>query len=150
MKPTPPGWPRVSSALYCLDASAAIDWLCRAFGFEVRIKIVGENGRIEHSELELSDGLIMVGSADVKRAWCRSPRSLSGANTQSLMAYVDDVEAHFRRAKAAGAQIVSEPTTVDYGPEYWSDRGYECIDPEGHHWWFFQRLRNPPEPSGRS
>ena len=143
MKPPPPGWPRVSSALFYLDASAVIDWLCQAFGFTIRIKIVGEGGSIEHSELELADGLIMVGSADVKRAWSRSPKSLSGANTQSLMAYVDDVEGHFRHAQANGAVIVSEPTTVDYGEDYWSDRGYECIDPEGHHWWFIQRLRNP-------
>ncbi len=143
MKATPPGWPRVASALYYQDAGAAIEWLCKAFGFQVRIKIDGPGGSVEHSELELADGLIMVGSAEVKRAWSKSPKTLQGANTQSLMAYIDDVEAHFTRARAAGAKVVSEPKTVDYGEEYWSDRGYECIDPEGHHWWFIQRLRNP-------
>ena len=143
MKSTPPGWPRFASALYYKDASSMIDWLCKAFGFSVRIKVPGKNGSIEHCELEYGDGLLMVGSAEVKRAWSRSPQALQGANTQSMMAYVDDVEAHFRQAKASGAQVVSEPTTVDYGPEYWTDRGYECVDPEGHHWWFIQRLRNP-------
>ena len=147
MKSTPPGWPRISSALYYQDAGAAIDWLCQAFGFVVRLKIVGEGGRIEHSELEFADGLIMVGSANVKRPWCRSPKAMMGANTQSLMAYVDDIEAHFVRARDAGATIVSEPQTVDYGEDYWTDRGFECIDPEGHHWWFMQRLRNP-KPKG--
>jgi uncharacterized glyoxalase superfamily protein PhnB len=51
MKPTPTGWPRISSAVYYEDAPEAIDWLCRAFGFEVRVRIEGEGGSIEHSEL---------------------------------------------------------------------------------------------------
>jgi len=45
----------------------------------------------------------------------------------------------------AGAVIVSEPETHDYGPEYWADCGYECRDPGGHHWWFYQRLRTGAE-----
>lgn len=141
MKPTPPGWPRVASALYYEDAAKMIDWLCKAFGFQVRIKVEGPGGSIEHAELELADGLIMVSSADVKRKWCRSPKSQGGANTQSLMAYVDDADAHCAHARASGAKILMEPTTTDYGEDYWTDRGYECVDPEGHHWWFMQRLR---------
>ena len=60
MKPTPAGWPRFSSAIVYRDAAAAIDWLCDAFGFEIRIKVEGENGRIEHCELEYGDGLVMI------------------------------------------------------------------------------------------
>ena len=56
MKATPAGWPRLSSAIVYRDAAAAIDWLCDAFGFGVRIKVEGENGRIEHCELEYGDG----------------------------------------------------------------------------------------------
>lgn len=147
MKPTPPGWPRISTALYYDDPAKAIDWLCNAFGFEVRLKVEGENGRIEHSELLYGDGLVMVGGVPedklAKFPYRRSPSQIGGANTQNLMVYVDDVEAHCKRARAAGATIVSEPTTVDYGEEYWSDRGYECVDVGGHHWWFYERLRNP-------
>jgi uncharacterized glyoxalase superfamily protein PhnB len=51
MKDTPKDWPRISSALYYREASKMIDWLCEAFGFEVRLKIEGDKGRIEHSEL---------------------------------------------------------------------------------------------------
>ncbi len=51
MKPAPGDWPRMSSAVVYQDAAAAIGWLCDAFGFQVRLKIEGENGRIEHSEL---------------------------------------------------------------------------------------------------
>ncbi|HXN41517.1 MAG TPA: VOC family protein [Myxococcaceae bacterium] len=146
MKPTPPGWPRISTALYYDNAAKAIDWLCKAFGFQVRLKIEGDGGRIEHSELVYGEGLIMVGEA-AKQAHRRSPRSLDGANTQNMMVYVDDVEAHCAQARTAGAKIVSEPKTTDYGPDYWTDRGYECEDLGGHHWWFYQRLRDPKTPA---
>jgi len=80
MNPTPNGWPRISSGLYYRDPAAMIDWLCAAFGFEVKIKVVGEDGRIEHSELTYGDGLIMVGGERVGSAarWgveFRSPAS---------------------------------------------------------------------------
>jgi uncharacterized glyoxalase superfamily protein PhnB len=143
MKPTPPGWPRISSALYYDDANAAIDWLCRAFGFEVRIKVPGEGGQVMHSELTFGEGLIMVaeGGANARGPVRRSPRAAGGWNTQNMMIYVDDVEAHLQRAKAAGATIATELTVSDYGEDYWSDRSYECVDPGGHHWWIAQRLR---------
>ena len=144
MKKPPEGWPRISSAVFYDEAAAAIDFLGKAFGFEVRLRIEGEGGRIEHSELVFGEGLIMVGSAGAsnpERAHMKSPRAVGGANTQSLCVVVDDCDAHFQRAKAAGARIVAEPTTKDYGPEYWADRTYEALDPEGHHWWFMQRVR---------
>jgi len=148
MKPTPRGWPRIASSLYYEDAAGAIDWLCKAFGFEVRIKVEGDDGAIVHSELVFGDGVIMVASAKrddrADRAFCRSPRTIGGGNTQNMMVYVDDVEAHCRRARQAGAKIVMEPKTTDYGEDYWTDRGYEAEDPEGHHWWFYQRLRDAP------
>jgi uncharacterized glyoxalase superfamily protein PhnB len=83
MKPPPAPWPRISSAVYYDDAVAAIEWLCRAFGFEVLVKIEGEGGRIEHSELTYGEGLIMVGQAgsESKPSFRSSPRSLGGANT---------------------------------------------------------------------
>jgi uncharacterized glyoxalase superfamily protein PhnB len=145
MKPTPKGWPRISSAVYYNDAAKAIDWLCNAFGFEVRLKIE-EGGRIHHSELVFGEGVVMVGDelvgSEKGRTW-RSPRSAGGANTQNMMVYVDDAIAHCERARAAGARIIEEPTVHDYGEDYWTDRGYECEDPEGHRWWFYQRLRDP-------
>ena len=144
MKEPPKGWPRI--ALFYEDAAAAIDWLCRVFGFEVRLKVEGDAGTIVHSELELAGGLIMVGTAKrgsegADRAHCVSPRSVGGANTQSLCVYVDDVDGHCAHARAAGATVVAEPKTSDYGEDYWTDRGYEAVDLEGHHWWFVQRLR---------
>jgi uncharacterized glyoxalase superfamily protein PhnB len=145
LKPTPPDWPRISSSLYYDDAAAAIDWLCDAFGFEVRLKVEGEGGRIEHSELVYGDGVVMVAGAEKadKFPQIRSPRQVGGANTQNLFAYVDDVVAHCERARAKGARIVVEPKVSDYGEDYWSDKSYECVDVGGHHWWFSERLRSP-------
>jgi uncharacterized glyoxalase superfamily protein PhnB len=142
MKPTPPGWPRISTSLYYDDPRKAIDWLCDAFGFEVRLLVEGDGGRIEHSELVYGDGLIMVGGVEKhdKMPYARSPGLVGGANTQNMMVYVDDVEAHSARARAAGAVIATELAVSDYGPEYWVDRSYSCRDLGGHHWWFCQRL----------
>jgi uncharacterized glyoxalase superfamily protein PhnB len=142
MKNPPEGWPRISSALFYDDASAAIDWLGRAFGFETRLKVEGSDGRIVHSELVFGGGVVMVASVSGNEHR-RSPRSIGGANTQSLFAYVDDVEGHCARARAAGARIVNEPATSDYGTEWWKDRLYEAEDLEGHRWWFGQRMSAP-------
>lgn len=142
MRDSPQGWPRISVAVFYDEPARAIDWLCRAFGFEVRLKVEGEDGGILHSELLLGEGVVMV--ADSKKTPHRSsPRAVGGANTQSVMAYVDDVEAHCARARASGAKISIEPKTTDYGEEFWEDRGYEAEDLEGHRWWFTQRLRSP-------
>lgn len=143
MKPSPPGWPRISSALYYEDANAAIDWLCRAFGFELRLKVEGDAGTVAHSELTFGEGIVMVSSTKPdKFPYMTPPSKVNGANTQNMMVYVDDAEAHCKRAREAGATIVTEIAVHDYGEDYWSDKGYECRDVGGHHWWFYQRLRS--------
>ncbi len=147
MKTTPPGWPRITPGLYYRDAAAAIDWLCRAFGFAVRLRVEGEGGVIVHSELEYGEGLIMVGQEEREGMPPRFPRRRmsplsSPGNTQDLMLYVDDVDAHCARARAAGATIVAEPEVHDYGDDHWADRSYGALDLDGHLWWFSQRLRS--------
>jgi uncharacterized glyoxalase superfamily protein PhnB len=146
MKDAPAGWPRISSGLYYRDAAAAIDWLCDAFGFELQLKVEGEGGRIEHSELRYGEGLIMVGQEEAEDAVRFGRRRVSpltaGGNTQGLMVYVDDVDAHCAHARLRGAAIVDEPAVHDYGEAYWADRSYGAIDLEGHIWWFTQRLRS--------
>ena len=145
MKPTPSGWPRIAPSLYYRDAAAMIDWLCFAFGFALKLKVEGEDGRIVHSELALAGGLVMVGQARDGAARrfdtdLRSPLD-AGCNTQHLMVYVDDVDAHCAKARQAGARIVAGPELHDYGDAYWADRSYGAVDPEGHLWWFSQRIR---------
>lgn len=64
----------------------------------------------------------------------RNPKHL-GRSTQSLYVYVDDVDAHCARARAAGAEILEEPSDQPYG-----DRRHGARDPEGHRWYFACRL----------
>lgn len=89
MKNTPKGWPRISPAIIYDDAAGAIDWLCRAFGFEIRIKVEGDKGRIEHSELVIGDGVVMVAS--------------SNTDAQPRQPY----KAHFKSPKRSAARIRS-------------------------------------------
>ena len=125
------------------DAAAAIDWLVRAFGFEVQVRVENDLGQIVHSQIVMNGGLVMVGQAGLSpdRLYLRSPRTLGGANTQALCVFVDDADAHCEHARAAGAVTTAEPATQDYGEGYWTDRTYQAKDLEGHHWWFMQRLR---------
>jgi uncharacterized glyoxalase superfamily protein PhnB len=146
MHPTPPDWPRISSCVVYRDAGAMIDWLCRAYGFTLRLKVEGDDGAIVHSELQYGEGVVMVGQENPRPEPRFGTAMLSplaaGGNTQSLMVYVDDADAHCERARAAGARIVDEPSVHDYGEQYWADRSYGALDPEGHLWWFSQRLRS--------
>lgn len=144
MKPAPKGWPRLASAAFYSDASKAIDWLCKAFGFEVRLKVEGEGGLVEHSELLFGEAVIMVGDSRRQRDTGPkfvSPKAAGGVCTQSMMLYVDDAEAHCARARAAGAVIAYEPKVSDYGEDYWVDKSYQAVDPEGHAWWFCERVK---------
>ena len=79
----------------------------------------GDGGRIEHSELTFGAGLIMVAQEGPRPevAYPRSPKTIGGYNTQSLMVFVDDVDAHCQRARTAGATIASEPAIHDYGED---------------------------------
>ncbi|HEY1900523.1 MAG TPA: VOC family protein [Steroidobacteraceae bacterium] len=143
-RPTPTGWPRLSASLAYQDPARAIDWLVVAFGFAVRIKVPDDAGGIRHSELLFGDALIMVaGERTEGPLRVRSPKSLEGAMTQALFIYVDDIEAHYTQALACGAVVARDLATTDYGADYWSDRGYSVLDPEGHSWHFAQRLRDP-------
>ena len=144
MKNTPPGWPRISSSLYYADARKAIAWLAEAFGFELRLLVDGEDGSVRHSELTYGEGVIMVSDGASHEAMGRTPPSkVGGANTQNLMVYVDDVDAHHARAIAAGATITEPLSVHDYGEAYWTDRSYGVKDLGGHAWWFTQRIRDP-------
>jgi uncharacterized glyoxalase superfamily protein PhnB len=133
----------MSASVYYLDPLVAIDWLTNAFGFDVRMKIVGDDGKLAHSELTFGDAVIMVGAEGGTEAYHRHQKSplTTGGVTHALAFYLDDVDAHHAQALAAGARIVRELKTDDYGEDYWTDRTYGALDPEGHLWWFIQRLK---------
>jgi uncharacterized glyoxalase superfamily protein PhnB len=111
------------------DAAAAIDWLCRAFGFTRRLVVPGADGRIEHSELSLGAAVIMVSSPKPETGRV-GPRSLPGVS-QALSVRVTDPDSHYLGAQAAGARILRELRDEEYG-----SRGYMAADPEGHVWYF--------------
>ncbi len=142
MKNPPSGWPRIAPAVFCGDAAAAIDWLARAFGFTVRVRVENDQGQIVHSQLVMDGGVVMVGQAGLspERTYLRSPEAVAGANTQALLVYVDDPDGHCESARAAGAVIVAEPETQNYGDGYWAERIYQARDLEGHNWWFAERV----------
>ncbi|MFK7738834.1 MAG: VOC family protein [Planctomycetota bacterium] len=147
MKPTPHDWPRISATLFYDDPRAAIEWLCKTFGFTVRMVVDGPNNTVAHSELEYGGGLIMVSGtprdvADAQsyRNKFASPKGAGGHVTQSLAVHIDNADAHCAHAREHGAEIVAEPTDADYGPDYWCDRNYAALDCEGHVWWFMQRV----------
>jgi uncharacterized glyoxalase superfamily protein PhnB len=122
----------VIPALQYRDAPAAVDWLCRAFGFEKRMVVPGESGTIAHAELAFGNGMIMLGSRkDTDYGRLLTEPSQAGAVTQGLYVIVDDADAHYAGAKAAGAEIVIDLKTQDYG-----GRDYTCRDLEGHVWTF--------------
>jgi uncharacterized glyoxalase superfamily protein PhnB len=144
MKPPPKGWPRMSSSIFYADPRAAISWLCDAFGFELQLKVEGDDGEIVHSELKLDEALVMVSGASGTEPWqalYRTPQAIGGGVTQALAFFLDDVDAHHARAVTKGAKVVRALATNDYGDDYWSDRSYGALDLEGHLWWFMQRMR---------
>jgi uncharacterized glyoxalase superfamily protein PhnB len=115
------------------DASAALEWLCNAFGFEKHLIVPGENGSIVHAQLVFGNGMIMLGSVrndDFNQL--QQPPSMSGSVvSQSPYIVVEDVDEHYARAIAAGAEVVIPIKDEDYG-----GRDYSCRDPEGFLWNF--------------
>lgn len=120
-------------ALRYRKAHVAIDWLCDVFGFE-RHAVYADADVVHHAQLTYGGGMIMLGSAEVASEWGKhivQPDEIGNRETQSCCVIVVDVDAHYARAKAAGAEIVIDIADQDYG-----GRGYACRDLEGHLWWF--------------
>jgi uncharacterized glyoxalase superfamily protein PhnB len=117
------------------DARSAIRWLCATFGF-VELFSVPESGQtVRHAQLKLGTNVIMLGSVRPDDGMT-SPQVL-GVATQALCVYVGDLDAHFERARSAGAEIMSPPKDTDFG-----SREYHVRDLEGHLWTFGTYLPN--------
>jgi uncharacterized glyoxalase superfamily protein PhnB len=121
----------IMPALRYRDARAAIDWLCRVFGFARHAVYEGPNGTIAHAELALGGGMIMLSSTkdDEYGRNFKSPGELGGVETRSAYIVVADADAVHARAQAAGATIVRPLQDMDYG-----SREFTVRDPEGHSW----------------
>lgn len=130
----PEGYTRVTPYLLYEDSDGALDFLIRAFGFTEKLRMTDDNGRVNHAEVTIGDdGVVMLGTPGSDY---QNPRKLGG-KTQNVYVYVDDVDAHYEQAKAAGATITREPKDQFYG-----DRNYGVEDPEGHEWYFGTHVRD--------
>ena len=118
--------PNIFPALKYDNAPAAIDWLQKAFGFEKKFVVPGDNNTVAHAELRNGAGMIMMGSGgkpDPANPWSNEPFG--------IYVRVKDVDAHYARAKAAGAEIVRPLADTPYGAREYSAR--VC---DGHLWSF--------------
>ena len=116
--------------LFYRNLAEAMTWLTRSFGFEEHFRY-GEPAA--GAQMHLGAAWIMVGSARPGRT---SPAE-AGCSTQMLTIFVDDVDGHFARTKAAGAKIVEELHETEYG-----ERQYGVEDLEGHRWVFARHARD--------
>ena len=128
--------PAIIPNLLYEDAPAAIDFLCKAFGFEKRAVFADDRDSriIQHAQLVLDGNMIMLstyGKSDYTALAGLKTVRQAGGNTQIPYIVIDDVDAHAARARAAGADIFMEPTAQDYGGSNYSAR-----DPEGNVWSF--------------
>jgi PhnB protein len=127
VKPIPDGYHSVTPYLILSGAAAAIDFYTAAFGAKERVRMTGPDGRIGHAEIVVGDSTVMLADEAPERG-IRSPRSLGGAGVHLLL-YVEDVDARFQRAMAAGAKVLRPLADQFYG-----DRSGTLEDPFGHQW----------------
>ena len=126
------------------DVRAALSFLERAFGFREipTARLVSAGGVIDHAMLEFGAGVIGIGPQG--HHGTISPKS-GGIESQYISVYVDDVDAHYQHAVAAGARIANGLGDYAWGDRpYQAHRTYEALDPEGHRWRFHQLLREAP------
>jgi uncharacterized glyoxalase superfamily protein PhnB len=121
----------IAPYLFYKDGIAALEWLSNAFGFRERMRQVGQDGALQHGEMQHGNATIMLGCPPDYR----NPKEL-GQVTVGLYVRVDDVDAHYARSVAAGAEIEGAPVDKPYG-----DRLYGVRDLEGHQWWFASPVR---------
>ena len=127
-----------ASVIPCLryrDAPAAIEWLCKAFGFEKHLVVPNDDGTIAHAQLSFGNGMVMLGSVQKEETefgrLMKQPDEIGGGQTQSSYMVVNDADAVYASAKSAGAKIAREIKDEDYG-----GRSFSCLDLEGHLWNF--------------
>jgi PhnB protein len=136
-KKAPPQNPqKLTPYLLYKDVAKALGFLAKAYGFvEFGDRFTASDGTVQHAAMEISPKgeVIMMGCPGPKY---KNPRKL-GSTTAQLYIQVDNVDAHFARAKKAGAKILDKPEDTFYG-----HRRYGAEDPEGHRWYFAQHIRD--------
>jgi uncharacterized glyoxalase superfamily protein PhnB len=114
----PDGFPQITPYLLYEDVDAAVDWLVETFGFVEHVRMAGPDGKANHAEAALGDGVVMMGNPG---AGYQNPKHRGGA-TQLVYVDIDDVDAHYEASKKAGAGILQELADQFYGDRTYSAR----------------------------
>src|SRR5881409_3224327 len=128
VKPIPEGYHTITPHIIAKDAAGAIEFYKRAFGAEELARMPGPDGKsVMHAELRIGDSLFML--ADEFPSFnCYGPKTIGGTPV-SLHLYVQDVDAAFQKAVAAGATV-----KMPVADMFWGDRYGKVTDPYGHEW----------------
>jgi PhnB protein len=143
VNPIPEGYPRVTPYL-CVDgASAAIDFYSQVLGATERMRMPAPGGKIGHAELQIGDSVVMLAD-EFPEMGQRGPKTIGGTPV-TMSVYVDDVDAVFDRAVAAGATPLQPVQDQFYG-----DRSGQFEDPFGHRWNVASHVEDvPPDEMAR-
>ena len=142
-KPIPDGYHTMTPQLTLDKAAESIEWYKKAFGAEEIGRSLGPDGKVMHAELKIGNSRFMVN--DVMPGY-KGPKAFGGSPA-SLWLYVDDCDAVFNRAVAAGGKI-----QMAMADQFWGDRGGCLADPEGYTWWVATRKEDltPTEMNDRA
>jgi PhnB protein len=127
--PVPQGFHTVTPQLTLDDAVPAIEWYKKALGAEELMRAPGPDGKVMHSELRIGNSIIMVNDAMMGSKGAKG----MGGSPASLWVYVDDCDALFNRAVAAGAKVDNGPMG-QLSDQFWGDRSGTFTDPAGYRW----------------
>ncbi len=135
VRPIPEGMHSLTPHLVCADALGAIEFYKRAFDATAAASILTPDGRLMHGQIRIGDSVLML--MEENKDWgCLGPKSLGGSSV-TIHLYVNDVDAVYKQAIAAGATVKMEPAD-----QFWGDRYGALIDPYGHNWSIATHVRD--------
>ena len=128
--PVPAGFHSVTPHLILDNSADAIEWYKQAFGAEeIAPRALDPAGRVMHAEIRIGNSILMLNDA---MGGGRSAATIGGSPV-GLWIYVDDCDALYHRAVAAGAQVPPGPMGA-LADQFWGDRTGTVIDPHGYQW----------------
>ena len=122
----PEGYHSITPYLVCKDAAKAIEYYTKVFGATETVRMPGPNGRIMHAEVKIGNSMLMLSDENPERG---AVAPSGKGRSQSVMLYIENVDAVFKRAVEAGAKSIMEPSD-----QFWGDRMGNLEDPFGHQW----------------
>ncbi|MSO20354.1 MAG: VOC family protein [Acidobacteria bacterium] len=139
----PEGYHSITPYLMITGAAAAIEFYKKAFGAEELVRMPSPGGLVGHAEIRIGNSMVMLAD-ECDEAANKSPQTLGGTPV-TLLIYVENIDAVFQRAVAAGAKVVREPADMFYG-----DRSAGVTDPFGHSWYIHTHIEDvSPEEMGK-